>query len=69
MLKTTIELQLERLRAPQPALNLVSACRIQEGIIVLSEEKIEDLAQSIGQEGFRIYSGFRLWFPHVSLFV
>ena len=46
MLKTTIELQLERLRAPQPALNLVSACRIQEGIIVLNDEKIADLAHS-----------------------
>lgn len=46
MLKTTIELQLERLRAPQPALNLVSACRIRDGIIVLNEEETEELAQS-----------------------
>lgn len=46
MLKTTIEIQLERLRAPQPSLNLVSACKIHEGIIALSEDKIEDLAQS-----------------------
>ena len=46
MLKTTIELQLERLRAPQPALNLVSACRIRDGIIVLNEEKAEELARS-----------------------
>ena len=54
MLKTTIELQLERLRAPQPALNLVSACRIQEGIIGLSEEKIADLAHSFYQSDKKI---------------
>lgn len=54
MLKTTIELQLERLRAPQPALNLVSACRINEGIIALDAEKIEDLAQSFYQSNKKI---------------
>lgn len=54
MLKTTIELQLERLRAPQPALNLVAACRIQEGIIALNEEKIADLANSFYQSEKKI---------------
>ncbi|WP_148235364.1 DUF4301 family protein [Fluviicola taffensis] len=54
MLKTTIELQLERLRAPQPSLNLVSACRIQEGIIALSDDKIVELAQSFYRSNKKI---------------
>ncbi|WP_309282108.1 DUF4301 family protein [Fluviicola sp.] len=54
MLKTKLDIQLECLRAPQPALHLVSACKINEGIIALSEDKIDELAQSLYQSDKKI---------------